>query len=214
MRPTNIFTVRSYPIFNTPDHEDFSKILGAIHGRCREIQVSYSLNYSEGQDAWYGEINSAAIGESYCSKDRSLSIVLECMMEHLDLVFSRPEGYRDIPINNGVQYIPAALSPNRFPGLHFVPPYGDDNFVKLTFEERSFLYLGGVCAGIKVEDEENLPSHLIDTFVAMENSRIPTHREKSIVFKMEVRKPAEGQCSPVPDISDWSVKDTYPSGKL
>lgn len=75
--------------------------------------------------------------------------------------------------------IPLHLSPDRFQkGLHFVPQDKTD-MVELTFEERYslFLKLYPMSPGL---NSLVFPSEKTDIFCAMENNRIPTHREKDV----------------------------------
>lgn len=57
--------------------------LDELHALAREAAVSYSLHYSETEDAWYVTVDSAAPAECYVTKTRTLPIALFMALEHL-----------------------------------------------------------------------------------------------------------------------------------
>lgn len=63
--------------------------LGELHALAREAAVSYSLHYSETEDAWYVTVDSAAPAECYVTKTRTLPIALGMALEHLRKLVSR-----------------------------------------------------------------------------------------------------------------------------
>lgn len=73
------------PYFNTPGEGQSAYIhaMDILHDWCRAIQVNYNLDFCNGSNLWYLQISSDAPAEEYIGKDRSLSIALECVFEHL-----------------------------------------------------------------------------------------------------------------------------------
>lgn len=77
--------------------------------------------------------------------------------------------------------IPTHLSPKRFKeGLHFVPQ-DKTGMVELTFEERYSMYLE-LYPMMPMLSSFMSTVEKTDIFCAMENARIPTHREKDTVL--------------------------------
>lgn len=77
--------------------------------------------------------------------------------------------------------IPPHLSPDRFQkGLHFAPQDKTD-MVELTFEERCSLFLE-LYPMMPILSSFMSAMEKTDIFCAMENNRIPTHREKDTVL--------------------------------
>lgn len=74
----------SYKYFNEL-HDSLSHYpLLKLHWMARYSEVNYSINYQESQDLWDINIDSAAPTENYNTRDHSLSIAVECTIEHLE----------------------------------------------------------------------------------------------------------------------------------
>jgi len=70
--------------YNKPGGAAFQRDIEKLHERCRDLQVSYSLNYDEAEDSWYISISSAAPVECFIGKNHSLWIAMLSTFEFLD----------------------------------------------------------------------------------------------------------------------------------
>lgn len=71
------------PYFDHPSDPRFLPFYLEIDWLCRMTEVSHALHFDESEGSWYWEITSAAVGESFTGKNRSLSLACESVLEHL-----------------------------------------------------------------------------------------------------------------------------------
>lgn len=67
-----------------PSNQTYAKNVTKLHELARKAQVGYDMHYCASSNLWYGTITSAAPSEVMSTKDHSLSIVHELLIEHLE----------------------------------------------------------------------------------------------------------------------------------
>lgn len=58
-------------------------LLNEVHKRCKELSVSWSMQYGEGEDNFYFIISSPAKEENYMTKDMDYKYALDSVIEFL-----------------------------------------------------------------------------------------------------------------------------------
>lgn len=72
------------PSFNSPADKEFGPVIARIHDACLTLSVSYSLHFMESSNQWVFIVSSPAPSEETITRDHSLSIACECVLEHLE----------------------------------------------------------------------------------------------------------------------------------
>ncbi|ANZ50316.1 hypothetical protein PHOBOS_126 [Erwinia phage vB_EamM_Phobos] len=73
-----------FPVYNEPSNPEFAIAHQRMYNLAREKQVSYELHYSEVEDSWYVVVSSCAQSENLITKTRSLSLVMDVAIKHLE----------------------------------------------------------------------------------------------------------------------------------
>lgn len=74
-------------MYNEPVGQAYMDHMARLHELCRANQISYTVNYQEGQNLWDGALHSCVDNEEYQTRDYSLSTVLELLIEHLEQLY-------------------------------------------------------------------------------------------------------------------------------